>query len=62
MKTSILIKILITTLLIGLVVSASGCSARVGTQSTTSKKVPPGKAKKTAGEKSAKRFAPGQNK
>lgn len=62
MKTPILIKMLVVTLLIGLVVSASSCSASIGTRSTTSKKVPPGQAKKAAGEKSAKRFAPGQNK
>lgn len=62
MKTPILIKMLVVALLVGLTVSASGCSARIGTGTTTSKKVPPGQAKKAAGEKSAKRFAPGQNK
>lgn len=62
MKTRTLIKMLVVATLIGFAVSASGCSTRVGTRSTTSKKVPPGQAKKAAGVKSAKRFAPGQNK
>lgn len=62
MKTPVLIKMLVVALLVSLSISASGCSASVGTRSTTAKKVPPGQAKKAAGEKSAKRFAPGQNK
>lgn len=63
MKKPLMIKMLIAALLIGLIIPASGCSARIGTTSArTSKKVPPGQAKKAAGEKSAKRFAPGQNK
>ena len=62
MKTPILIKMLAVTLLFSLAFSGSSCSARIGTRSTTSKKVPPGQAKKAAGEKSAKLFAPGQNK
>jgi hypothetical protein len=46
--------------------SLSNCSVGVGTRSnrttTKSKPLPPGQAKKIYGGKSAKRYAPGQNK
>ena len=40
-------------------ISLSNCVAHVGTRSH--KRLPPGQAKKVTGEKSAKRYAPGQN-
>lgn len=46
-------------------VSLSNCAIGIGTRRTTyvkSKPLPPGQAKKITGEKSAKRYAPGQNK
>jgi len=46
-------------------ISLSNCAVGVGTRSTNSyksKPLPPGQAKKITGEKSAKRYAPGQNK
>lgn len=45
-------------------ISLSNCSVGIGTRSRTSsaKSIPPGQAKKITGEKSAKRYAPGQNK
>lgn len=45
-------------------VSFSGCTIHTGTTQTTykAKKLPPGQAKKIYGGKSAKRYAPGQNK
>jgi len=45
-------------------ISLSNCSVGIGTRSRTSssKSLPPGQAKKITGEKSAKRYAPGQNK
>lgn len=46
--------------------SLSNCGVRVGTSSSRTsfktKKLPPGQAKKINGDKSAKRYAPGQNK
>ncbi|PRZ26374.1 hypothetical protein [Flavobacterium granuli] len=46
--------------------SLSNCAVRVGTSSSRtsfkSKQLPPGQAKKLNGDKSAKRYAPGQNK
>ena len=44
--------------------SISGCVASVGTQRTVvkQKSLPPGQAKKINGDKSAKKYAPGQNK
>ena len=47
-----------------LAVSFSGCTIHTGTTQTTykAKKLPPGQAKKIYGGKSAKRYAPGQNK
>ncbi len=47
--------------LIYISVFATSCSATVGT-STNTKKIPPGQAKKISGDKSAKKYAPGQNK
>ncbi|MEN9909324.1 MAG: hypothetical protein RLZZ540_2473 [Bacteroidota bacterium] len=47
-------------------ISLSSCAIGIGTTSRTSsyksKPLPPGQAKKITGEKSAKRYAPGQNK
>lgn len=47
-----------------LAVSLTNCSIQTGTHKTTAKtkKVPPGQAKKAAGAKSAKNYAPGHNK
>jgi hypothetical protein len=47
------------------VFSLSNCAIGIGTRRTTyvkSKPLPPGQAKKITGGKSAKRYAPGQNK
>ena len=45
--------------------SVYGCSASIGTgtssRSSKTKPLPPGQAKKVTGEKSAKKYAPGQN-
>jgi hypothetical protein len=47
-------------------ISLSNCAVRLGTRSNRasykSKQLPPGQAKKMNGDKSAKRYAPGQNK
>lgn len=43
-------------------ISLTSCSVGVRTNSTKSKSLPPGQVKKITGEKSAKRYAPGQNK
>ncbi|SDW18608.1 hypothetical protein [Flavobacterium degerlachei] len=45
-------------------VSLSNCSITTGTSKSTykAKKLPPGQAKKIYGGKSAKKYAPGQNK
>ncbi len=45
-------------------VSFTNCSIHTGTSRSTykAKKLPPGQAKKIYGGKSAKRYAPGQNK
>ncbi|MFA9188912.1 hypothetical protein AAGV33_14095 [Flavobacterium sp. FBOR7N2.3] len=45
-------------------ISLSNCAVGIGTRSTNSKSkaLPPGQAKKITGAKSAKRYAPGQNK
>lgn len=51
-----------------LVFSVSSCSVKAGVGVSTSphpqktKKIPPGQAKKMNGDKSAKKYAPGQNK
>lgn len=62
MKVSLLIKILIATLLLSFAVSSCSAGIGIGVPNKSSKRVPPGQAKKAAGSKSAKRFAPGQNK
>ncbi|MFV8324601.1 hypothetical protein [Flavobacterium sp. ZS1P14] len=47
-------------------ISMSNCAVRVGTSSNRAsyktKRLPPGQAKKINGDRSAKRYAPGQNK
>ena len=45
-------------------VTLTNCTVHTGTHKTTTKtkKVPPGQAKKAAGAKSAKNYAPGHNK
>lgn len=56
---------LITIILISIFsISLSNCAVGIGTRSRTSssKSLPPGQAKKIYGGKSAKRYAPGQNK
>jgi len=45
-----------------LVLTLSSCSTNLHTQTSTSKKMPPGQAKKINGDKSAKGYAPGQQK
>lgn len=63
MKTTF--KLSIGLFLLCLVFSISGCSASVSTgtssKSSKTKPLPPGQAKKVTGEKSAKKYAPGQN-
>lgn len=51
-------------LLLSLSLTMTNCKATVHTKGTAakSKKVPPGHAKKAAGAKSAKAYAPGHNK
>ncbi|MFH6996907.1 hypothetical protein ACHRVZ_03180 [Flavobacterium sp. FlaQc-57] len=44
------------------VISAISCSTHTHTYSSSPKKVPPGQAKKMSGSKSAKAYAPGQQK
>ncbi|WP_313805499.1 hypothetical protein [Flavobacterium sp.] len=67
-------KFALSILFIASVLSASSCKSRSGsvgvgvggstskTSTTSSKKLPPGQAKKIYGGKSAKKYAPGQNK
>lgn len=43
-------------------ISAISCSTHTHTSSGNSKRVPPGQAKKMSGSKSAKAYAPGQQK
>ena len=47
-------------------ISLSNCAVRIGTNSNRdyykTKRIPPGQAKKMNGDRSAKRYAPGQNK
>lgn len=64
MQTSKYTKIAVITLvLLFLAISVISCSTHVHSSSpTTSKKVPPGQAKKMSGSKSAKAYAPGQQK
>lgn len=58
MKATGFFKYLIITLLLALFIT--GC--RVHTSSSNSGKIPPGQAKKMSGSKSAKPYAPGQQK
>ena len=62
MRVSLLIKILITALLLSFAISSCSAGVGIGIPNKSSKRVPPGQAKKAAGAKSAKKFAPGQNK
>jgi len=62
MKNNKISKFGITLLVILFAFSISSCSIHAGTHSHTTKKVPPGQAKKANGDKSAKKYAPGQNK
>ena len=58
-------KLSIGLLLLCFAFSISGCSASVSTgtshKASKAKPLPPGQAKKITGEKSAKKYAPGQN-
>lgn len=58
---NIIVKLFVLFLLTTIPVFTASCSATVGT-STQAKRVPPGQAKKASGDKSAKKYAPGQNK
>lgn len=61
MKTSKYTKVaVIIMVILFVVISVMGCS--VHTHSTGSGKIPPGQAKKMSGSKSAKAYAPGQQK
>jgi len=65
MQTSKYTKIAVIVLvLLFLALSIISCSTHVHTtsQAPTSKKIPPGQAKKASGSKSAKAYAPGQQK
>ncbi len=65
MQTSKFTKIAVIALvLLFLVLSVISCSTHTHTttQTTTGKKIPPGQAKKASGSKSAKAYAPGQQK
>lgn len=45
-----------------LILSSLSCSTHVHSQPAPGKKIPPGQAKKMNGDKSAKAYAPGQQK
>lgn len=63
MKTSKYTKIAVIVMVILFVVlSVISCSTHNHTHTTGSGKVPPGQAKKMSGSKSAKAYAPGQQK
>ncbi|MDR6968687.1 hypothetical protein J2X31_002713 [Flavobacterium arsenatis] len=62
MKISFLIKILAFVFITSFAVSSCSSGIGIGIPNKSSKRVPPGKAKKASGSKSAKKFAPGQNK
>lgn len=62
MKKINLLKFGMTIIVILFTFSISSCTIHAGTHSHTAKKVPPGQAKKMNGDKSAKKYAPGQNK
>jgi hypothetical protein len=57
-------KFAVTLMVIVFTVSLSSCSFRTTTPRSQykSKRIPPGQAKKIHGDKSAKNYAPGQNK
>lgn len=64
MKTFKKSRFAVSIMLLLFVVSFSNCSIQAGTSRSTykAKPLPPGQAKKIYGGKSAKRYAPGQNK
>lgn len=63
MKTSKYTKFAVVTMVIlFVIISAVGCSTSTHTSSGNSKRVPPGQAKKMSGSKSARDYAPGQQK
>lgn len=62
MKKNKFSKFGITILAIFFAFSMSSCSIQTGTHSHSTKKIPPGHAKKMNGSKSAKKYAPGHNK
>ncbi|MBJ2125837.1 hypothetical protein [Flavobacterium sp. IB48] len=66
MQTSKITRIAVVALvLLFLVLSVISCSTHTHTQTTpapSGKKIPPGQAKKMNGDKSAKAYAPGQQK
>ena len=64
MKTFKNSKFALTFMVILFTVSISSCSIHTGSSRSTykAKKLPPGQAKKIYGGKSAKNYAPGQNK
>lgn len=63
MQTSKFTKIAVILLvLIFLILSVVSCSTHTHTTTSTTKSVPPGQAKKMNGDKSAKAYAPGQQK
>lgn len=61
---NILLKGFIAILVIGFSVGSAGCKTTTvrTTKTTTSGNLPPGQAKKLNGDKSAKKYAPGQQK
>ncbi|MFH6967046.1 hypothetical protein [Flavobacterium sp. FlaQc-28] len=54
--------IIIVMVILFVIISAISCSTHTHTYSSGPKKVPPGQAKKMSGSKSAKAYAPGQQK
>jgi hypothetical protein len=62
MKTSILIKILAVLLITSFTFSSCSAGIGIGIPNKSAKRVPPGQAKKASGAKSARNYAPGQNK
>ncbi|GAA4124026.1 hypothetical protein [Flavobacterium chungbukense] len=63
MKTSKYPKLAVTIIIATFVtLSSLSCSTHVHTQPAPGKKIPPGQAKKMNGDKSAKAYAPGQQK
>jgi len=63
MKTSKYTRIaVIIMVLLFVLISVISCSTHIHTQGNGSGKIPPGQAKKMSGSKSAKAYAPGQQK